>query len=111
MKKFMALYMAPASTIAEMMKATAEQMKSGMDEWTRWSAQHKAAIVDLGTPLGRTKRIAKSGVADARNDVTGYSIVQGDSLDAVAAIFRDHPHLVMAGATIELIEAVAIPGM
>ena len=41
MKKFVALYLAPASAIAQMkeqMKAlTPEQMKAGMDMWMNWA--------------------------------------------------------------------------
>ncbi len=47
MKKFMALYMASASTIEQMMKATPEQMKTGMDEWKKWAKNNEKAIVDL----------------------------------------------------------------
>jgi hypothetical protein len=112
MKKFMAMYMAPATTIAEMMKATPEQMKAGMDEWGKWSKMHEKAIVDLGTPLGKTKRVAASGTSDTKNEITGYTIVQGDTFDAVAKMFKDHPHFKMgAGATVDLMEMVSIPGM
>ena len=63
MKKFMAMYMAPAATIAEMMKATPEQMKTGMDDWMKWSDAHKKQIVELGAPLGKTKRVTTSGMS------------------------------------------------
>lgn len=112
MKKFMAMYMAPAAAIAEAMKATPEEMKAGMDDWMKWADKNKAAIVDLGTPLGRTKRITASGVSDAKNEITGYTIVQGDSAESVARIFKDHPHLKMgAGVSIDLLDLVDISEM
>jgi hypothetical protein len=111
MKKFMALYMAPAATIAEMMKATPDQMKAEMDDWTKWSERNKAAIVDLGAPLGKTKRLTGAGLSDTRNEITGYSIVEGDSVDSVARIFKDHPHLKIKGTSIDLLDWVDVNAM
>jgi hypothetical protein len=112
MKKFMAIYLAPAAAIEQAMKATPEQMKAGMDEWTKWSKTNEKAIVDLGTPLGRTKRVTSSGASESKNDMTGYSIVQGDTVDSVTKMFKDHPHFkIGAGASIDVMELVAIPGM
>ena len=95
MKRFMAMYMAPSAAIEQMMKATPEQMKAGMDEWMKWSRMHEKAIVDLGTPLGKTKRVASAGVSDTKNEITGYTIVEGDTADTVVKMFKDHPHLKM----------------
>src|SRR6478752_10850594 len=104
MKKFMALYMARAATIDKMMKATPEQMKTGMDDWMKWAKSNKKAIVELGTPLGKTKRVTSTGTSNTKNEITGYSIVQGASVDSVAKIFKGHPHLKMDGTSIDLIE-------
>jgi hypothetical protein len=115
MKKFMAMYMAPAATIEQMMRdmrqATPEQMKASMKEWTDWGDANKKSLVDFGAPLGKTKSVSSSGISDIKNGITGYSIVQGDSADAVAAAFKNHPHLKMNGATIELVEVMPVPGM
>ncbi len=111
MKKFVALYMATRSAIEQMMQATPEQAKAGMDAWMAWANSHKGMIVDLGLPLGRTKRTTAGGVSDTSNEITGYSIVQGESLDAVAAAFRDHHHLMMPGASVDVLEALELPGM
>lgn len=111
MTKYMAMYMASKPTIDQMMKATPEQMKSGMDAWMAWSKKNAKAIVELGAPLGKTKHVDKTGVSDTKNEITGYSIVQADSFDAAAKIFKDHPHLGMAGTWIDLLECVSIPGM
>lgn len=112
MKKFMAIYMAPAAAIEQAMKATPAEMKAGMDEWMKWSKAHENAIVDLGTPLGKTKRVTSSGVSDSKNEMTGYTIVQGETADAVTKMFKDHPHFKMgAGVTVDVMELVSIPGM
>ncbi|MCC6982940.1 MAG: hypothetical protein IT535_06680 [Bauldia sp.] len=111
-RKFLVLYMAPRSAIEQMTNATAEEAKAGMDAWTDWGNEHANALVDMGAPLGKTKKVDGGGVGDTRNDITGYGIVEGESLDEVAGIFTRHPHLMMGGgAWIEIIETVDLPGM
>ena len=113
MTKFLVLYMANAAEFAKMMQnSTPEQQRKGMDAWMKWMGDNKASLVDGGAPLGKTKRVDSRGASDAKNDIGGYSIVQADSADAAAKIFgKDHPHLQMPGAWIEIIEVKQIPGM
>jgi YCII-related domain len=115
MKKFVALYLAPASAIEQMKeqmkKAGPEQAKAGMELWMKWSKQHEKSIVELGAPLGRTKRITAGGASDARNDVTGYSIVQAETHEAAAKMFEGHPHFRLPGGSVEVLEVMPIPGM
>jgi hypothetical protein len=111
MKKFMALYMAPAEAVAEMMKATPEQMKQGMDAWMAWGDKFKDSIVEMGSPLGKTMKVDTKGMSAMKNDITGYSIVEAESEDDAAEVFEDHPHLSMPGAHIEVIEFFPMPGM
>jgi hypothetical protein len=108
MKKFMALYMAPISSLEQMSNATPEQMKSGMDAWKKWSDAHKEGIKEIGTPLGKTKTVTPQGITDTKNEVCGYTMVEADSHDAAAALFTDHPHLTMQGATIDVLECVSM---
>src|SRR5580704_4688463 len=112
MKKFLALYMADASGMAEMMKnSTPEQRKQGTEAWMKWMDDNKASLADRGAPVGKTKRIDAKGIKDAKNDVCGYSIVQAESADEAARIFgKDQPFLQMPGATIDMIEIMEMPG-
>ncbi len=109
--RYMALYMAPAAVIAEMMKMSEADGKKEMAAWMAWDAANKAAIVDIGSPLGKTKTVTTSGTADTHNEVTGYSIVEADSLDAAAKLFAGHPHLNHAGTRIEVVAYVKLDGM
>ena len=82
-----------------------------MDEWMKWSKAHEKAIVDLGTPLGKTKRVTASGASNTKNDMTGYAIVEGDTVDSVTKMFKEHPHFKMgAGVSIEVMELVSHSG-
>ena len=113
MKKFMVLYMADPTTFEKMMRdATPQQQQQGMQAWMKWMEANKASLVDGGAPLGRTKRVDASGASDARNGIGGYSVVQADSADAASKMFgKDHPHLQMPGAWVEITEIMPVPGM
>jgi hypothetical protein len=75
-----------------MMKAaTPEQMKAEMEVWTKWMGKHQTAIVDQGAPLGKTKRMTAAGRSETKNQITGYTIVQGKSHDSVMKIFERTP--------------------
>ena len=99
--------MAPAATMEEWMKKPEEERKTEetkmKTEWDAWMAAHKDAILNT-IALGKTKRVSASGVEDVRNDMMISSYVQGESAEAVADMFKDHPHFGIPGATIEIME-------
>ena len=113
MKKFMVLYMASGPEFERMRQnSTPEQRKKGMDSWIKWMNANKTSIVEGGAPLGKTKRADSSGASNTRNEIGGYSVVQAESHDAATKIFgKDHPHLQMPGAWIEILEIMPLPGM
>jgi YCII-related domain len=113
MKKFVVLYMANPAQFEQMMQnSTPEQRQKGMEAWMKWMNANKASLADGGAPLGKTKRVDASGVSDTKNGVGGYSIVQADSYDAAVKLFgKDHPHLMMPGNWIEVMEVIVLPGM
>ena len=113
MKKFLVLYKASTDAFQQMMKSsTPEQQKAGMEAWMNWSKKAGSSIVDMGAPLGKSLRMAKGGaVSPVTNDLGGYSIMQGESKEAVAATMKEHPHFMMPESSIEIIELMPIPGM
>jgi hypothetical protein len=111
MKKFLVVYKATPESFARMMKATPEQQKEGMDAWMKWSKSAQSSIVDMGGPLGKTLKVSKSGVSPMTNDMGGFSIMQGESKEAVADKLKNHPHFMMGDGWIEVVELMPIPGM
>ena len=111
MKKFMALYMAPAASIEQMRAMPSEETREIMEAWTDWGEAYAGHVVTMGSPLGSTLRVTAGGTSDTHNEVTGYSIVEGESREDVAKIFDGHPHLEIAGASIDIMECVTLPGM
>ena len=98
---------------SQMMKSsTPEKQKAGMEAWMTWSKKAASSIVDMGGPLGKSLRVAKGGAATpVVNDLGGYSIMQAESKEALAAAMKEHPHLTMPDSSIEIIELMPIPGM
>lgn len=112
MKKFLVLYKAPTSSFEQMMKATPEQQKAGMDAWMAWSKKSAGSIVDMGGPLGKSLKVEGNGEASPTvNDLGGYSVLQAESKEALAASLKGHPHFMTPAGTIEIVELMSIPGM
>jgi hemolysin-activating ACP:hemolysin acyltransferase len=86
--------------------------RKGMEAWKKWVEGHSGAIVDMGAPLGRTKRVTKDGIADVRNNLGAYTVVQAESQEDAAKLFRDHPHFtIFPGDGVEIMECLPIPQM
>ena len=111
MKKFLVLYKAPASSFQQMMKATPDQQKAGMDAWMAWSKKAGGSIVEMGGPLGKSQRVTKTGSSPTTNDLGGYSVLQAESKEALAESLKGHPHFMTPEGTIEIVEVMPVPGM
>jgi|CXWL01.1.fsa_nt_gi hypothetical protein len=110
MKKFLVLYRAPVSAREQMVNASPEQAKAGMDAWMSWAQRSGGAIVDMGAPLGDPVTIG-AGAGQSVGHVGGYGVVQAETPDAAKRLFEGHPHLSMPGASIEVFEHLSMPGM
>lgn len=85
--------------------------REGMARWMQWGEDHARSIVETGGPLGRTKRVTPEGVADVRNNLAGFVVVQAESQEAAARLFLGHPHFtVFPGDGVEVMEVLPIPG-
>jgi hypothetical protein len=111
MKKFLVLYMAPVASFDRMMRETTpEQQKAGMDAWMAWSKKAASSIVDMGAPLGKSLRVTPAGASPIRNELGGYSIMQGESKEALAQTMKGHPHFMTPDGYIEIVDLVPMPG-
>jgi hypothetical protein len=110
MKKFLVLYKAPTSGFEQMQKATPEQQKAGMEAWMAWGKKAQSSIVDMGAPLGKSLRVTPGGTSPTTNDLGGYSILQAESKEALAALLKGHPHFMMPDGFIEVIDFLPMPG-
>ena len=87
-----------------------EKEQQGIKAWSEWGAKQQASIVEMGGPLGKTKRTSKEGVGDVRNNMAGYTIVRAESHEAAAKLFLNHPHFTaFPGDGVEVMEILPIP--
>jgi len=83
---------------------SAEAATELMARWQTWIGGLGAAFVNPGAPVGMSKTVSSTGVADdgGANPVSGFSIVQADSMDAAIEMAKGCPHLEMG--TVEIAE-------
>ena len=117
MKKFLAVYIGTEAALekAQWNKLDEQKRKaleaSGIKAWMDGGTANAAAIVDQGSPLGKTKRASSRGVSDSKNAMTGYVIVQAESHEAAARLFESHPHFtIFPGDSVEIMECLPLPG-
>jgi hypothetical protein len=113
-KKFMALYLIPVSVMDAWVATDPAKRKAAEDEmkgeWHDWMVANAQAIISTEA-CGKTKSVTASGIADTRNDITLYSIVEAESHEAAAKLFENHPHLQIPQSSIEIMEIRSLGGM
>ncbi len=114
MPRFVAVYtMKPEDVAAFRARPKSEQDaidERGLAAWAAWRQRNAAAIVGADVMVGKTRRVSRSGVVDARNQIAGFLIVEATDLAAAARLFEDHPHLtVFPGDSIDVMPDVTGP--
>lgn len=117
MKNFLAVYIGTTSALEKSgwnemdEKKRKELEQSGVKAWKEWMAANEKVIVDVGAPLGKTKRASAQGISDTRNSMTGYVVIQAESHEAAAGMFEGHPHFtIFPGDSVEIMECLPMPG-
>jgi hypothetical protein len=100
--------MAEWNTLPEAERLAKQQ--AGMAAWKAWVEKHRAAIVGMGGPLGKTKKISQSGIEVTSNEMAAYVVVRADSHEAAAKLFEKHPHFaIFPGESVEIMPVLPIP--
>ena len=117
MKTFLAVYLGSADSRQRrewdsLDEATRKQREAaGMKAWHDFAAKHASVTVVEGGPLGKTKKASSHGIADTKNNLTGFTVVKADSHEAAVKMFENHPHFaIFPGESIEVMEILPIPG-
>ena len=93
----------------KMMEETSkEEREKGMAEWGMWMKKHEADFSDMGGPTGKNSQVTKDGSNEMSNDIGGYSVVQAESKETVAAMLADSPHFTMPGAVVDVMEVLSM---
>jgi len=100
--------MAAWNALSEEVRRT--KMQEGISAWKTWAEKHRAAIVEMGGPLGKTKKVSECGIEDISNLMSAYTIVRADSHNAAAKLFENHPHFtIFPGDSVEVMPVLPIP--
>lgn len=84
-----------------------EEGKAHMAAWREWMGSVRDRMVNAGKPVGKSTTVSAEGASEGAPDpLSGYSIVNVDSLDEAIAIAQACPHLNIG--TIEVAELLDI---
>jgi len=85
--------------------ASPEEGAKMMGKWKDWVSSLGDAMVNPGTPLGKSKTVSPTGITDGggSNPLSGYSILEAENIDAATEVAKGSPH-VEYGGTIEVAE-------
>jgi hypothetical protein len=113
MKKFLAVFTINSEKMsAFQQRRDAQQLsQQGVAAWRQWMEDNRAVIVEAGGPLSRTTAVTSDGIADVRNNLGGYMVVQAESQTAAAQLFLNHPSFaIFPGEGVEVMEVLPTPG-
>ena len=85
------------------------EVEAAMAAWGKWMTDNGPALVDAGNPVGMSKTVSASGVADngGSNPVMGYTIVSAPDIDAACEMAASNPS-VSEGGSVEVAEIIEI---
>ncbi len=74
---------------------TPEEGAEVMAAWGAWFETLGDAVVDGGGPVGTSRTVTSGGVADdgGANPLSGYSVINADSMDAAVTMAKGCPIL------------------
>ncbi|MDA9009139.1 hypothetical protein N9K16_04170 [Alphaproteobacteria bacterium] len=92
------------------MPESPEEGQRVMAAWGAWMQSIGPALVDGGNPVGQSKTVTAAGVEDngGSNPLSGYSLVEADSIEAAIEIAKGCPVLVGGHGSVEVAEAMAM---
>ena len=88
---------------------TPDEQERIMGEWMTWFGTLGESLVDGGSPFGQSVEILTDGSVSDRADseLTGYSIIEAEDIDAATEHARGCP-ILASGGSIDLYEAIPV---
>ncbi len=88
------------------MAETPEAQEATMKAWMSWFETLGSAVVEGGAPFGPSTAVHADGsTGGTAAGLTGYSVIQADTLELAAKLAGDCPVLA-AGGTVEVYESL-----
>jgi hypothetical protein len=91
------------------MAETQEERDAAMAAWGAWFGQLGGAIVDAGNPFAGSASVGSGGAVSesAGSSLSGYSVIQADSLAAASELAKGSPVLA-GGGSVDVYETLAV---
>lgn len=85
---------------------TPEEAAKGMAQWEAWFKDMGDAVVNPGNPVGMSKTVSGSGVADdgGANPLSGFTIVSAGDMDVAVAMAKGCPMVADGNGSVEVAE-------
>lgn len=113
MKTFLVLYLIPAQVMDDWAKTDPEKRKPAEEkmrnDWRRWMDEH-AEMITVTQAAGKTKNVTSAGIADTKNDIILYSLMEAESHETAAKACANHPHLTIPQSSIQVMEIRPLGG-
>jgi hypothetical protein len=85
-----------------------EEQKKVMAEWGAWMGGMGDALVVPGNPVGMSKTVSATGVAEdgGANPLAGFSVVEAADIDAATKMAKGCPMVTGGTGTVEVAECL-----
>lgn len=99
--------------VTDFAKMSEEQVHEWRAQWKAWIEKVGPAFTDMGAPFGPSTSLVDDGSRAAAVSLTGYSIVEANSLEAAMELAGGHPSLSgdTGGVAIDIHELMPVPEM
>lgn len=89
---------------------TPEEIDASMAAWGKWIADNASAWVDPGQPVGLSKTVSNTGIADdgGTNPTTGYTILRAETIEDACKVAAANPMVMDGSGTVEVAEIVPV---
>jgi len=79
-----------------------EEGAEHMAKWEAWADGLGDALVNRGTPLGKSMSVNSNGVTDGggADPMIGYSILKAENIEAAVKMVEDSPHVNYGGTMV-----------
>ncbi|MFW8593709.1 YciI family protein [Cribrihabitans neustonicus] len=87
---------------------TEEEGQKEMAAWKSWFDEMGSAVAIPGNPVGMSKTVSTSGVADdgGANPLSGYTVVEAASIDAACDMAKGCPMVKSGNGSVEVAEVI-----
>lgn len=104
----MMIYKGQATDMADMSE---EESQAVLAKWGEWMGRVGDSLTDVGSPFGPGASVVDDGSERNAVGLTGYSIVEANSLEEAKGMTEGHPYLSegKGNYSVEVFELMPVP--